>query len=72
MAVGADDPYPLLGETEQLADEVRAAGGTAEVRVIPGVPHAFVEQPGEAGAPQGPMARAVEQAIGDWFAQHLG
>jgi dienelactone hydrolase len=71
MAVGAEDPYPLHGETEQLGSEVRAAGGTAEVRVIPGVPHAFVEQPGEAAAPQGPMARSVEQAVSDWFAQHL-
>ena len=71
MAIGADDPLPAREPAERLAGEIQAAGGTAQVTIIQHVPHAFVEPPGEAAAPQGPMARSIESVVSDWFERHL-
>jgi predicted esterase len=71
LAVGADDPLPMRAAAEQLAPAIRDAGGTAEVVVVPNVAHPFVDAPGDAAAPQGPAAQAVDALATDWFSQHL-
>ena len=48
LGVGAEDPYPTRDPAERLADAVLGEGGIVEVRVVPNVAHAFVDEPGEA------------------------
>ena len=48
LGVGAEDPYPTRDPAERLADAILGEGGTVEVRVVPNVAHAFVDEPGEA------------------------
>jgi dipeptidyl aminopeptidase/acylaminoacyl peptidase len=71
LAVGEQDSYPIREPTERLVAAVSAAGGTAEMRIMPDLAHAFVEEPGEAPAPQGPQARAVDLLATEWFRSHL-
>jgi dienelactone hydrolase len=71
LAVGADDPYPIRGPTEKLVADVKAAGGSPELRIVPGVPHAFVAEPGIEAAPQSDAARAIDALAGEWFARYL-
>jgi dienelactone hydrolase len=71
LAFGADDPLPVRAPAEQLAAAVRAAGGTAEARLVPNLAHAFVDAPGDVAAPQGPQAQAVDALATDWFSRYL-
>ncbi|HLH25629.1 MAG TPA: prolyl oligopeptidase family serine peptidase [Chloroflexota bacterium] len=71
LAFGADDPLPVREPAEQLAAAIRAAGGVAEARMVPGLAHGFVEQPGQEAAPQGPEARAVDALATEWFNRYL-
>lgn len=52
--VGSEDPFPVLGDSEQLASAIRSEGGTARVTTVPNVAHAIVDEPGIAAAPPGP------------------
>jgi predicted esterase len=71
LAAGADDPIPVREPAEQLATAIGAAGGTAEVRILPNIAHAFVDPPGDAPAPQTPQAAAVDALTTKWFTKHL-
>jgi predicted esterase len=71
LAAGADDPIPVREPAEQLATAIRSSGGTAEVRILPNIAHAFVDQPGDAPAPQTPQAAAIDALTTDWFTHHL-
>jgi len=71
LAVGAEDPDPTRDPAERLADAIVGEGGKAEVKIVPNVGHAFVDEPGEAPAPQGPEARAVDELASQWFRQYL-
>jgi dienelactone hydrolase len=71
LAAGANDPYPVREPLEQLAHAIQAEGGSAELRVVPDLAHAFVDEPGTAAAPQGPQAQVVDELATDWFIRHL-
>ena len=71
LAVGADDPYPMREPAEALADSIQQDGGTAEVAIILGIPHVFVDPPGEQATPQGSMARAIEEVVSDWLSRYF-
>lgn len=71
LCVGVEDPLPTREPAERLAAAIRAEGGRAEVRIVPNVAHAFVDEPGERAAPQGPQARAIDEFLSGWFSSHL-
>ncbi|MGH2626196.1 MAG: alpha/beta hydrolase family protein [Anaerolineales bacterium] len=71
LGVGADDPYPTREPAERLAASIVSGGGSAEARIVPNLAHAFVDEPGEAPAPQGEQARAVDDLASRWFTSHL-
>lgn len=71
FGVGAEDPNPTLEPAERLVKEIRNEGGKAELRILPSVAHAFVDEPGEAAAPQRPQAHAVDELASAWFNQYF-
>jgi len=71
LAAGAADPLPVQAVSEELAEEIRTRGGTAEYRVLPDLPHGFVDEPGEQAATQGTAARTIDDLISSWFLEHL-
>jgi dienelactone hydrolase len=71
LAVGDQDPYPMREPIAQLAAAIKQAGGTAEERIVPGVPHRLTDEPGEEPAEQSAAARAVDEIVTDWFRRHL-
>lgn len=71
FAVGAEDPTPTREPAERLVAEIRNESRIAELKILPSVAHAFVDEPGEAPAPQGPQARAVDELTSAWFNQYL-
>jgi dienelactone hydrolase len=71
LAIGADDPYPVREPLERLATAIQVEGGMVETRVVSNVGHAFVDEPGDVAAAQGPQARAVDELACRWFSQRL-
>ncbi len=71
LGVGAGDPYPTRDPAERLADAIRGEGGMVEVKTVPQLEHAFVDGPGDAPAPQGQPARAVDELASGWFGRYL-
>jgi len=71
LGVGAEDPDPTREPTERLAASIGSEGGSAEVRILPKLAHAFVDEPGETAAPQGEQARVVDDLASRWFTSHL-
>jgi dienelactone hydrolase len=71
LGLGSADPLPVRAPAEQLVQGIRAAGGTAEARILPGLAHGFVDEPGVEAAPQGPPARAVNALASEWFERYL-
>jgi len=71
LTAGTADPLPVQEVSEQLAGAIRAQGGAAEYRVLPNLPHGFVDEPGEQAAPQGEPARAIDEMVTGWFLEHL-
>ena len=53
--------------TRECYDDPRRVAGTT----IPGMGHAFADEPGIESAPQTAEAARVDAAITDWFAPHL-
>ena len=71
LGVGSEDPDPTREPAERLAAAIRGEGGIAEVKIVPNVGHGFVDEPGEAAAPQGEQARKVDELASAWFSRHL-
>jgi pimeloyl-ACP methyl ester carboxylesterase len=71
LVVGEDDDEQgFRAPARQLRDAL-ARRVRAELVVVPGMPHAFAEEPGIEPAPQLPEAAAVDRLAVDWFARHL-
>jgi pimeloyl-ACP methyl ester carboxylesterase len=69
--VGEDDDK--AGFLTTSAELVAAHGdGRAELVTIPGMAHAFAEEPGLEAAPQTPQGAAVDREAVRWFGRHLG
>jgi len=70
LGVGEEDSLPTRAPAENLAAAIRKEGGIAEVKIVPNIGHAFVDEPGEMPAPQGQQARVDEMAT-RWFINNL-
>jgi dienelactone hydrolase len=75
MVTGGDDDPAFAEQTQRLQaallqryhDPQRVA-----VTTIPGMAHAFAQEPGIEPAPPTPQAQRVDAAVTDWFTRHLG
>jgi len=68
-----DEPV-LRTDAAELIDALRARYTDPEHAVlltVPGLAHPLAEEPGLEPAPQLPLAKAVDDAITDWFLRHL-
>lgn len=73
LIVGSDDDGPAVREpAAAMAERVRAAGGTADVITIEGMPHALAAEPGVEPAPQNAHAAEVDAHAVTWFRKYLG
>jgi pimeloyl-ACP methyl ester carboxylesterase len=75
VVVGADD---LPGAVAEPARETAAALATryadpdrVELVTLAGMAHALADEPGEAPAPQTPVAARVDRLAADWLGRHL-
>ena len=68
LVVSGEEDHPSF-----RADAAALADALPRGRLVsvPGLAHPLAEQPGEAPAPQLPVAAAVDAAMTDWFAGHL-
>jgi len=75
MVTGGDDNPAFAEQTQRLQaallqryhDPQRVA-----VTTIPGMAHAFAQEPGIEPAPPTPQAQRVDAAVTDWFTRHPG
>ena len=66
-----DDELGFRAPAQRLRDALGRRSVQAELVVVPGMGHAFAEEPGIEPAPQLPAAAEVERLAVDWFARHL-
>jgi dienelactone hydrolase len=74
LITGAEDDPAFLLQAQRLQAELRQRYRDPQRVVttsIPGMGHAFAEEPGIEPAPQTVEARLVDAAITDWFIRHL-
>jgi dienelactone hydrolase len=71
LAFGGEDQYPVRGATEKLVGEIASNGGVTQLRVVHGVQHAFVDEPGIQAAPPTVAAREIDALTTEWFARYL-
>jgi dienelactone hydrolase len=71
LAFGGEDRYPVRGATEKLVGEIASRGGVAQLRVVHGVQHAFVDEPGIQAAPPTVASREIDALTTEWFARYL-
>lgn len=71
LVVGEDDEEEFREPAAALRDELHRRAD-AELAVIPGMAHAFADEPGLEPAPQSPQAAAVDRAAVEWFRRGLG
>ncbi len=74
LVTGAhDDPaFPLQAQRLQSGLRQRYGDpGRVGLKTIPGMKHAFAEEPGTEPAPQTAEAKLVDAAVGDWFSRYL-
>jgi dienelactone hydrolase len=74
LITGAKDDAAFPRQTQRLQSTLRPLyrdPRRVAVTTIPGMGHAFAEEPGIAPAPPTPQAKLVEAAITDWFVRWL-
>jgi pimeloyl-ACP methyl ester carboxylesterase len=71
LVVGADDEAGIVQPAEQLLDELDARGADAALVRIPGMAHAFADEPGLEPAPQTAAAASVDQTVARWLTDRL-
>jgi pimeloyl-ACP methyl ester carboxylesterase len=79
VARAADITVPLLlvsGEDDHAqfrvdAADLSAAAPSVELRTVPGLAHPLAEEPGIEPAPQGELAKVVDDALTAWFVRHV-
>lgn len=74
MITGDDDDRAFPRQVERLQAELRDRyhdPRRVAVTSIPGMGHAFADEPGIEPAPQTPEAKLIDAAISDWFIRHL-
>jgi dienelactone hydrolase len=72
IVVGAEDDESGFREpAAQLRDALAQRSVEVDLAVVPGMGHAFAEEPGIEPAPQLPTAAEVDRLAVDWFARYL-
>jgi dienelactone hydrolase len=72
LVVGEDDDESgFKAPARQLRDALAQRSVQAELVVVPGMGHAFAEEPGIEPAPQLPAAAEVDRLAVGWFSRHL-
>ncbi|RZU49448.1 prolyl oligopeptidase family protein [Krasilnikovia cinnamomea] len=69
LVVSGEEDYPSFRAD---AADLAAALPRGKLVTVPGLAHPLAERPGDQPAPQLPEAKAVDAAMTDWFATHLG
>jgi dienelactone hydrolase len=75
LVTGAEDDPAFPLQAQRLHDELRQRyhdSGRVALSSIPGMRHAFAEEPGIDARPQTDEAKLVDAAVTDWFSRHLG
>jgi dienelactone hydrolase len=75
LITGAEDDPAFPLQTERLHSELRGRYDDPErlgLTSIPGMKHAFADEPGIEPAPQTAEARLVDAAAAEWFGRYLG
>lgn len=67
-----DDATAIAEPAARLRERLAERGSEAELSVVPGMPHALAEPPGDEPAPQPAHAAAVDRLAVEWFAARLG
>jgi alpha-beta hydrolase superfamily lysophospholipase len=74
LITGADDDRAFPLQAQRLHSELRQRYSDPEragLTSIPGMKHAFAEEPGIEPAPQTTEAQLVDAAVTDWFSRYL-
>jgi alpha-beta hydrolase superfamily lysophospholipase len=79
VARAAEITVPMLvvsGEEDHAqfrvdAADLSAAAPSVELRAVPGLAHPLAEEPGIEPAPQGELAKVVDDALTSWFSHQL-
>lgn len=74
LVTGAEDDPAFPQQAQRLHDELRRQYDDPErvgLTTIPGMRHAFAEEPGIDPKPQTAEAKLVDAAVTDWFSRHL-
>lgn len=74
LITGADDDPAFAGQANRLHHALRERYDNPQrvaMTTVPGMGHAFAEEPGIEPAPQTRAAELVDAAITDWFHRHL-
>ena len=72
LVVGEEDDEQGFREpATRLRAELARREVVTDLVVVPGMGHAFAEEPGIEPAPQLPAAAEVDRLASDWFARHL-
>jgi dienelactone hydrolase len=72
LVVGEEDDEQGFREpAARLRAELAQREVVTDLVVVPGMGHAFAEEPGIEPAPQLPAAAEVDRLAADWFARHL-
>lgn len=75
MVLSGELDYPVLRtDAAQLVDALReryAQPDHVQLTTVPELAHSLAEPPGVEPAPQLPTAKAVDEAMTQWFLRHL-
>ncbi|HET9255214.1 MAG TPA: prolyl oligopeptidase family serine peptidase [Pseudonocardiaceae bacterium] len=75
LVISGELDFPVLRtDAAELVTALReryAQPGHVQLTTVPNLPHPLAEQPGLEPAPQLPATKAVDEALTEWFLQHL-
>jgi dienelactone hydrolase len=74
LVTGAEDDPAFPLQAQRLAAELRERYSDPQrvgLTSVPGMKHAFADEPGIEPAPQTAAAKLVDAAVTGWFSRHL-
>jgi dienelactone hydrolase len=71
VVTGQEDDAGIREPAEQLWRLLNTSAAACSLLTVPGMAHAFADEPGIEAAPQTPHAATVDAAVTDWFGRYL-